>query len=169
MYALYTGISIVRNCYFSIAVFLFQNKLGYVYEHFVDLLLFRNEPNIADMNRLTEQEEETMQAVWKIKQGFIRDFLEHLQEPKPPYTTLASTIKNLEKKGFLKSERMANSYRYTPSIKAEEYKKRFMNGFVQNYFKNSYKDLVTFFAKEQQISTDELKEIIDMIENRKTK
>jgi len=121
------------------------------------------------MNRLTEQEEETMQAVWKIKQGFIRDFLEHLQEPKPPYTTLASTIKNLEKKGFLKSERMANSYRYTPSIKAEEYKKRFMNGFVQNYFKNSYKDLVTFFAKEQQISTDELKEIIDMIENRKTK
>lgn len=121
------------------------------------------------MNRLTEQEEEAMQAVWKIKEGFIRDFLEHIPEPKPPYTTLASTVKNLEKKGFLTAEKMANSFRYTPSIKAEEYKKRFMNGFVENYFKNSYKDLVTFFAKEQQISTDELKEIIDMIENRKTK
>jgi predicted transcriptional regulator len=121
------------------------------------------------MNRLTEQEEEAMRAVWKIKGGFVRDFLEQIAAPKPPYTTLASTVKNLEKKGFLKSERMANSYRYIPSIKAEEYKKRFMKGFVEDYFKNSYKDLVAFFAKEEQISTDELKEIIDMIENRKSK
>lgn len=121
------------------------------------------------MNKLTEQEEETMQAVWKIKEGFIRDILDCIPEPKPPYTTLASTVKNLEKKGFLKSERLANSYRYTPSIKAEEYKKRFMNGFVEDYFKNSYKDLVAFFAKEKEISTAELKEIIDMIENGKSK
>ena len=120
------------------------------------------------MERLTQQEEEAMQAIWKLEGGFIKDFLEELEEPKPPYTTLASTVKNLEKKGYLQSERLGNTYRYTPLIKAEDYKKRFMKGFVGDYFKNSYKELVAFFAKEKQISAEELKEIIDMIENKKS-
>jgi len=77
-------------------------------------------------------------------------------------------VKNLEKKGYLQSERLGNTYRYTPFVKAEDYKKRFMKGFVDDYFKNSYKELVAFFAKEKQISAEELKEIINMIENKKS-
>src|SRR5262249_26173108 len=99
--------------------------------------------------------------------GTVKDFLDQMNPPQPPYTTLASTIKNLERKGFLDSEKIGNTYRYTPVIKEEEYKKRFMNGFVSDYFQNSYKDLVTFFANEKKISTDELKEIIKLIENPK--
>jgi len=118
------------------------------------------------MEKLTQQEEDAMQAIWALEGGFIKDFLEKLPEPKPPYTTLASTVKNLEKKGYLQSERLGNTYRYTPFVKAEDYKKRFMKGFVDDYFKNSYKELVAFFAKEKQISATELKEIIDMIENK---
>jgi predicted transcriptional regulator len=91
-------------------------------------------------------------------------FLDQLAEPKPPYTTLASTIKNLERKGFLKSEKLGNSFRYLPLIQEEEYKKRFMSGFVSDYFQNSYKDLVTFFANEKKISATDLKEIIKLIE-----
>lgn len=119
------------------------------------------------MEKLTQQEEEAMQLIWKTGEGFIKEFLKEHPAPKPPYTTLASVVKNLEKKGFLSSKKLGNSYRYTPLIKEEEYKKRFMNGFVSNYFKNSYKELVAFFASEEKISADELKEIIDMIENRK--
>ena len=121
------------------------------------------------MEKLSQQEEDVMQVIWKIGKGFIKDFLEEMPNPKPPYTTLASTVKNLEKKGFLKSEKLANSYRYSPLIKAEEYKKKFMKEFVSDYFKNSYKELVEFFAKEEQISTNELKEIINIIEKRKSK
>jgi BlaI family penicillinase repressor len=117
------------------------------------------------MEKLTLQEEEAMLAVWQVKAGFIKDFMDAMPEPKPPYTTLASTIKNLERKGFLKSERFANAKRYSAKVKEIEYKKRFMNGFVNNYFKNSYKELVAFFAKDNKISTAELKEIIDLIEN----
>ena len=51
--------------------------------------------------------------------------------------------------------------------KEEEYKKKFMNGFVSDYFQNSYKDLVTFFANEKKISASDLKEIIKLIENPK--
>ncbi|WP_439881384.1 BlaI/MecI/CopY family transcriptional regulator [Pontibacter sp. MBLB2868] len=119
------------------------------------------------MEKLTQQEEEAMQVIWETDGGFIKEFLEKFPEPKPPYTTLASTVKNLEKKGFLKSEKLGNTYRYLPQIKAEDYKKRFMNGFVGDYFKNSYKELVAFFAKDQKISAEELKEIINMIENKK--
>lgn len=120
------------------------------------------------MEKLSQQEEEAMQLIWKAGGGFIKEFLNEHSAPKPPYTTLASIVKNLEKKGYLKGEKMGNSYRYTPIIVEEEYKKRFMNGFVNNYFKNSYKDLVAFFAKEEEISAEELKEIIDMIEKRKS-
>jgi predicted transcriptional regulator len=116
------------------------------------------------MEKLSKQEEEAMQAVWQCGSGFIKDFLDQLQEPKPPYTTLASTIKNLERKGFLRSEKLGNSLRYIPAIQEEEYKKRFMNGFVSDYFKNSYKDLVTFFANEKKISATDLQEIIKLIE-----
>ena len=105
-----------------------------------------------------------MQAAWQKGAGFIREFLDVMPEPKPPYTTLASTVKNLENKGFLKSEKFGNSYRYSPVIAEEEYKKRFMSGFVSDYFKNSYKDLVTFFAKDKKISASDLQEIIKLIE-----
>ncbi|MDB5004803.1 MAG: transcriptional regulator [Mucilaginibacter sp.] len=135
----------------------------YNYEQVVDLRYDRNK-----MEKLSVQEEEAMQAVWQCGEGFIKDFLEVIVEPKPPYTTLASTIKNLERKEFVTSEKVANSFRYKAAIKEEEYKKRFMNGFVSDYFENSYKDLVTFFAKDKKISASELKEIIKMIENPKS-
>lgn len=129
---------------------------------FVDL---RNNRN--DMKKLTKQEEEAMQAVWQCGAGSVKDFLDMMEEPLPPYTTLASTIKNLERKGFLTSEKVGNVYRYSASIKEEEYKKKFMNGFVSDYFQNSYKDLVTFFANEKKISASDLKEIIKLIEDSK--
>ena len=119
------------------------------------------------MEKLSQQEEEAMQAVWQKKSGFIREFLDLMDEPKPPYTTLASTVKNLERKGFVQGNKLGNSYKYSALIKEEDYKKRFMNGFVNNYFQNSYKELVTFFAQNKKISADELQEIIKMIENPK--
>jgi predicted transcriptional regulator len=61
---------------------------------------------------------------------------------------------------------MGNVYEYTPTIEEGEYKKKFMNGFVKDYFENSYKELVTFFAKDKKISREELQEIINMIEKK---
>jgi BlaI family penicillinase repressor len=119
------------------------------------------------MEKLSQQEEEAMQVIWQMGEGFIKDFLDNMTEPKPPYTTLASTVKNLERKGFVQGNKLGNSYKYSALIKEEDYKKRFMNGFVNNYFQNSYKELVTFFAQNKKISTDELQEIIKMIENPK--
>jgi len=119
------------------------------------------------MERLTQQEEEAMLYIWKTGPGFIKDYLEKYPDPQPPYTTLASIVKNLERKGYLQSKRYGNTYEYTPRVTEEEYKNKFLSGVVENYFENSYTDMVTFFARKQKISADELKDIIKMIENEK--
>ena len=119
------------------------------------------------MEKLTPQEEEAMRSVWKTGEGNVKVFLDNMDEPRPPYTTLASTIKNLEKKGLLRSRLVGNAYVYTPAISEGDYKKNFMNGVVKNYFDNSYKELVNFFIEQKKLSPKELKELIDMIEGRK--
>jgi predicted transcriptional regulator len=116
--------------------------------------------------KLTQQEEEAMQAVWRNGEGNIKSFLDKL-DTEIPYTTLASTIKNLEKKGYVTSRMVGNTYVYKAAISEEEYKKRFMNGFVKEYFENSYKELVNFFVEQKKLSPKELKEILNMIENGK--
>lgn len=121
------------------------------------------------MQKLTIQEEEAMQLIWRNNGGFVKELLDSMSGEKMPYTTLASTIKNLQRKGYVKAVRYANAYRYEAVVLEEEYKKLFMNGFVSDYFRNSYKDLVSFFAKEEKISTEELDEIIRMIKDEKTK
>jgi BlaI family transcriptional regulator, penicillinase repressor len=119
------------------------------------------------MEKLTPQEEEAMMAVWQTGEGNIKAFLEQMNEPLPPYTTLASTIKNLEKKGYVQSRQVGNSYLYSAAIKQSEYKKKFVGSLVKNHFDNSYKELVNFFVEQKKLSPDELKEIISMIEKGK--
>ena len=116
------------------------------------------------MEKLTDIEEKAMLAVWQTNPGFIKDFLHNAPMPRPPYTTFASTIKILERKGFIKSERIGSAIRYSAIIKEAEYKKRFITGVVNNLFKNSYKEVVSFFVNEKKVSAEELKEIIDLIE-----
>jgi predicted transcriptional regulator len=119
------------------------------------------------MEKLSRQEEEAMQAVWKTGEGNVKLFLDNMPSPGTPYTTLASTIKNLEKKGYLASRLIGNAYLYKPLISEDEYKKKFMNGFVKDYFADSYKELVNFFIEEKKLSARELKELIDLIEGKK--
>jgi BlaI family transcriptional regulator, penicillinase repressor len=116
------------------------------------------------MEKLTPSEEQAMQALWQVQKGNVKAILTALEPPKPPYTTLASTIKNLERKAFISGELYGNQYVYTPIVNEKLYKKKFMQGFVADYFENSYKELVSFFAKEKKISPEELKEIITQIE-----
>ncbi|MDR2286741.1 MAG: BlaI/MecI/CopY family transcriptional regulator [Prevotellaceae bacterium] len=114
--------------------------------------------------KLTIQEQEAMLAIWKTGKGFVRDFIKNHTKPVPHYNTLVSTIKNLEKKSYVSHKVVGNVNEYFPVIKESEYKKQFMTTVVNNYFSNSYKEVVAFFAGEKQISAKDLKEIIDMIE-----
>ena len=98
------------------------------------------------MEKLTRQEEEVMLHIWALKECFIKDILARYDEPKPPYTTLASIVSNLKRKEYVKLTRVGNTYLYTPLISEQEYKRTFMSGFVRNYFENSYKEMVSINA-----------------------
>ena len=115
------------------------------------------------MEKLTHVEEETMQAVWRTGEGNVKSFMENMDEPSP-YTTVASVIKNLEKKGYLSSRLLGNAYLYSPAVSEADYKNKFMGNVVKEYFDNSYKEMVNFFVEQKKLSAKELKEIISMIE-----
>ena len=116
------------------------------------------------MEKLTVQEEEVMLYFWKLGNSFIREVVDAMPEPRMPYTTVASVVRNLEKKGYLAGRKLGNSTFYDILIAQNEYKKLFMGSVVRNYFTGSYKELVSFFVKDQKISKDELKDLINLIE-----
>ena len=120
------------------------------------------------MERLTQPEEDALRGLWQLPSGgFVKEVLDHLSEPRPPYTTLASTLRNLERKGYVQAEKLGNSYRFVPLISAEEYQRRSLGTLVKQHFSDSYKELVSFFAQDEKISAAELQEIIALIERKK--
>jgi len=119
------------------------------------------------MQKLTNKEEEIMHILWKLEKAFVKDVLAEIKEDKPHYNTLSTIIRNLEDKGYVSYNAFGKTHQYFPIVSKEVYKKRFMNTAIESYFNNSYKNVVSFFAKEEKISVDELKDIIALIEKKK--
>ena len=120
------------------------------------------------MERLTQPEEDALRVLWLLPAGgFVKDVLDALPAPRPPYTTLASTLRNLERKGYVRAEKLGNSFRFVPVVTADDYQRRSLGTLVQQHFQNSYKDLVSFFAQEEKISAADLQEIIRLIKSKK--
>ncbi|AUC77382.1 BlaI/MecI/CopY family transcriptional regulator [Olleya sp. Bg11-27] len=117
------------------------------------------------MQKLTNKEEEIMHILWKLENAFVKDVMAAIKEDKPHYNTLSTMIRNLEEKGYVSYEAFGKTHRYFPIVAKEDYRNKFMNTAIDNYFNSSYKNVVSFFAKEEKISIDELKEIIRLIEN----
>lgn len=120
------------------------------------------------MQKLTHKEEKIMHILWKLNNAFVKDVLAQISEDPPHYNTLSTIIRNLEEKGYVSYTAYGKTHQYYPIISKEAYKKRFMSTAIENYFNNSYKNMVSFFAKEEKISVDELKEIIALIETEQT-
>ena len=119
------------------------------------------------MQKLTNKEEEIMQILWKLKKAFVKEVMAEITEEQPHYNTLSTIVRNLEEKGFVSHNAFGNTHQYFPVFKIEDYRKGFMSNAIENYFNNSYKSMISFFAKEEKISADELREILDMIEKKK--
>lgn len=117
------------------------------------------------MEKLTNKEEEIMHVLWQLDKAFVKEIVD-LMPNEPHYNTVSTTIRKMEDKGFVKHIAYGKTHQYYPAISKEEYRKNFMNKTIHNYFEDSYKNVVSFFAKEEKISVAELKEIIKLIENK---
>ena len=116
------------------------------------------------MKKLTKAEEQIMQVLWDIKNGFVKDILEQLPDPKPAYNTVSTIVRILEKKGFVSHKAFGKTHQYYPSVSRDEYKEVYLKTFVENYFSNSYQEMVSFFTQDKNLSVVELQEIMKMIE-----
>ena len=120
------------------------------------------------MIKLAKREEQIMQAFWDVERAFIRDIIPLLPDPKPHYNSVATMVKILEEKGFLGHDVIGNMFSYFPLVSREDYQKHALKDVVSQYFGNSYPRMLAFFAKEQNLSEDELTEMINLIKNKKS-
>ena len=112
------------------------------------------------MKELTKAEEQVMQLLWDQEKAFVKDLIEQMPEPKPAYNTVSTIVRILEKKGFVGYEAFGKTHRYFPLISKKEYTRSYMKGFMKNYFGNSFKEMVSFFAREDNMSISELEELM---------
>jgi len=118
------------------------------------------------MQKLTNKEEEIMHILWNLKKAFVKDVMAEIIIDKPHYNTLSTIIRNLEEKGYVSHTAYGNTHQYYPIVAKESYRKEFMNTAIENYFNSSYKNMVSFFAEEEKISAEELREILAIIEKK---
>jgi predicted transcriptional regulator len=119
------------------------------------------------MKQLTKAEEQVMQVLWELEKGFVKDIIEVLPEPKPAYNTISTIVRILEKKGFVDHNTYGKTHEYYPLMTKEEYSQKYLNNFVQGYFGNSFKQLVSFFTKQENLSLNEIEDIMKILEEEK--
>lgn len=116
------------------------------------------------MEELTKTEERIMQILWKLEKAFVKDIIQELdEEPKPPYNTISSVVRLLEKKGYVGYKAYGKTYEYYPVIKKEEYAKASFSKLFSGYFDNSPAHLLSFMVKEENLSPSDIKELQELI------
>ena len=115
------------------------------------------------MKSLTRAEEEVMQVLWSLSKANVAAVIEEFPEPKPAYNTVSTIIRILEGKGFVGYEKAGRGHIYFPLLAKSEYSNASINSLVENYFQGSFKSMVSFFMKKNDISLKELEGIMKAI------
>ena len=116
------------------------------------------------MEEITKAQEEVLRALWEINEGAVADVIAKLPKPKPAYTTVATVIKVLEKKGYVDHKTFGNTHVYYPLVSKEDYAQHVMKDALKGLFNNSISQLVSFFVKEKDMPLKELEELKKSIE-----
>ncbi|NDW11675.1 BlaI/MecI/CopY family transcriptional regulator [Bacteroides sp. 214] len=116
------------------------------------------------MKYLTAKEEELMGYFWKEGALFVKEILAFYEEPKPHFNTLSTIVRGLEEKGFLAHHTYGNTYQYYAVVSENDFRNITLKSVVSKYFNNSYLSAVSSLVKEEEISLDELRKLIDEVE-----
>lgn len=116
------------------------------------------------MKQLTKAEEEIMQLLWDLKESNVAGLVDQLPEPKPAYNTVSTIVRILESKGFVGYRKEGRGHVYFPLVAKSDYSNQSISNLVDGYFKGSFKNMVSFFVKENDISLTELEAVLKEIE-----
>jgi len=115
------------------------------------------------MKQLTKAEEEVMQILWQLQRSNVAAIINELPEPKPAYNTVSTIVRILESKGFVDHEQIGKGYLYYPVVQKSDYSNQSINKLVDGYFQGSFKSMVSFFMKKNEMSLSELEAILKEI------
>ena len=115
------------------------------------------------MKQLTKAEEDIMQILWKLKKANVKAIMGEFPEPKPAYNTISTIVRILESKGFVDYEKEGKGHIYFPLLQQQDYSNQSINNLVDNYFHGSFKSMVSFFVKKNDISLKELESVLKEI------
>lgn len=119
------------------------------------------------MEELTKAEERIMQVIWKLQKAFVKDIIDELEEePKPPYNTISSIVRLLEKKGYISYKAYGKTYEYFPTITKEDYTKTTFSKMFSGYFDSSPASLLSFMVKEEKLSAADIAELRALIDKK---
>ena len=120
------------------------------------------------MKKLTRAEEEMMHILWELGSGTVGDVRSRIEEKegkKPPHSTISTVLRILSDKGFLTYEVYGRTHVYTPAVSKEAYSAQSLDQLVSDYFGGSTDRLVSFLVKREDLSLDELNELIQKLED----
>ncbi|WP_010521998.1 BlaI/MecI/CopY family transcriptional regulator [Aquimarina agarivorans] len=117
--------------------------------------------------QLTKAEEDVMLLLWQLNKASVAELIAEMTAPKPAYNTVSTIIRILETKGFVDHEKKGKGYIYYPIINKKDYSKQSINKLMEGYFGGSFKSMVSFFVKENNVSVAELDEILKEINSEK--
>lgn len=116
------------------------------------------------MEELTRTEERIMQVIWDLKKVLVKDIIDKLPDPKPPYNTISSVVRLLEKKKYLGHKAYGKTYEYFPLISKAQYRKMSFKKLLSNYFGGSAESLLSYMVKEEELSKEEISKIREIID-----
>lgn len=119
------------------------------------------------MKQLTKAEEEVMQVLWQLEKCHVAAIIEELPEPKPAYNTVSTIVRILESKGFVDHQKEGKGHVYYPLVKKSDYSHQSINKLVDGYFQGSFKSMVSFFMKKNDLGLSELESILKEIKKDK--
>ena len=122
--------------------------------------------NKESMKRLTAKEEEIMGFFWEKGPLFVKELVALYADPKPHFNTLSTIVRGLEEKGYLGHRAFGNTYQYYAVVSRADFSTRTLKQVISKYFQNSYLSVVSSLVKEEEISVDELKELIKEVEKK---
>ena len=115
------------------------------------------------MKHLTKAEEDIMQVLWQLEKANVKQIIEEFPEPKPAYNTVSTIVRILEAKGFVDYEKQGKGHLYFPVLKKQDYSNQSLNKLVDNYFQGSFKSMVSFFVKKNDIDLTDLEAVLKEI------
>lgn len=119
------------------------------------------------MKHLTEKEEEVMRKLWSKDEMIAREVWEQYPDPRPHFNTVLTFLRILEQKGWVKHRSIGNTNLYRAVVSREEVGKNSLKDLIKKFFNGSAAGIVNALLKDENISSEEIKEMIDLVENKK--